>query len=237
MVFINSENRHNYEAKFIVAEDLILKWKRRMLTTLGRISIAKALLLFKYVYCFTCIDATENMIKKIQVQLDNFIRRDTRRNWIGEELLYTSKDIGGLGFFRLTDFIDVIKITWVRRYRLGTSDHWCDLIDQSLNLNERNRKKLWRMGDQSFQNLFDAKLFGLSSISKLHARFSREFPQQVELRESSWISQTFFANKNIVTKIPDRRARGFKLLPVSQTYRNLPPNTTINLNGMMEDDS
>ena len=28
----------------IVAEDLILKWKRRMLTTLGRINIAKALI-------------------------------------------------------------------------------------------------------------------------------------------------------------------------------------------------
>ena len=72
--------RQNYEAKFLVAEDLILKRKRRMLTTLGRISIAKALILSQYVYCFTCIDASENMIKKIQAQLDNFIRGDTRRN-------------------------------------------------------------------------------------------------------------------------------------------------------------
>ena len=62
------------------------------------------------------------------------------RNWIGKDLLYTSKAKGGLGFFQLTDFIDAIKITWVRRYGLGTSDHWCDLIDQSLNLNEWNRK-------------------------------------------------------------------------------------------------
>ena len=80
---------------------MILNWKRRMLTTLGRISIAKARLLSQYVYCFTCIDTSENMIKKIQAQLDNF---DTRRNWISEDLLYTSKDRGGLGFFTLTDF-------------------------------------------------------------------------------------------------------------------------------------
>ena len=101
--------KQNYEAKFLVAEDLILKWKRSMLTTLGRISIAKALILSQYVYCFTCIDATENMIKKIQVQLNSFIRGDTKRNWISDDLLYTSKDKGGLGFFNLTDFIDAIK--------------------------------------------------------------------------------------------------------------------------------
>ena len=71
----------------------------------GRISIAKALILFQYVYCFTCIDATENMVKKIQDQLDIFIRGDTKRNWISEDFLYTSKDEGGLGFFLLTDFM------------------------------------------------------------------------------------------------------------------------------------
>ena len=83
---------HNYETKRLVAEDLILKWKRRMLTTLGRISIAKALLLSQYVYCFTCIDAPDTMIKKIQEQLDKFIRGDTRRNWIGADLPYTTKE-------------------------------------------------------------------------------------------------------------------------------------------------
>ena len=98
------KERWNYASDNLVAEDLILKWKRRMFTTLGRISIAKALLLSQYVYCFTCIDASENMIKKIQAQLDNFIRGDTRRNWISEDLLFTSKERGGLGFFKLTDF-------------------------------------------------------------------------------------------------------------------------------------
>ena len=83
-------------AKFLVAEYLILEWKRRMLTTLGRVSIAKALILSQYVYSFTCIYATESMVKKIQDQLDYFIRGNTKRNWIGEDLLYTAKDKGGI---------------------------------------------------------------------------------------------------------------------------------------------
>ena len=148
-----------------------------MLTTLGRVSIAKALILSQYVYCFTCIDATENMVKKIQEQHENFIRGDTKRNWISEDFLYTSKDKRGLWFFKLTDFIDAIKITWIRRYGMGTKDHWCDLMDFQLNLTEWNRKKVWRMGDLCFQNLIDAKLFGLSSIANFFSKLTREFPQ------------------------------------------------------------
>ena len=113
-----------------------------MLTTMGRVSIAKALLLIQYVYFFTCIDATDSMIKKIQQQLDNFIRGNTRRKWMKEDLLYTSKEKGGIGFFKLTEFIDAIKITWIRRYGMGTSDHWCDIIDNKIGLNEWNRKNV-----------------------------------------------------------------------------------------------
>ena len=117
------------------------------------------------------------------------------------DLLYTSKDKGGLEFFKLTDFIDAIKITWVRRYGMGTKDHWCDLMDYQLNLTEWNRKKVWRMGDQCFQKLIDAKLFGLSSIAESFSKLTREFPQPVEARENSWICQPFFSNSNIITKV------------------------------------
>ena len=93
------------------------------------------------------------MVKEIQVQLNSFIRGDTKRNWISDDLLYTSKDKGGLGFFNLPDFIDAIKITWIQRNGMGTKDHWCDFMDFQLNLAEWDRKKVWRMGDLCFKNL------------------------------------------------------------------------------------
>ena len=37
-----------------------------------------------------------------------------------------------------------------------------------------------------------------------------------------------------MTKVQNRRGRGFKLLPVLQTYLNLPPNLTINLNELYD---
>jgi hypothetical protein len=54
----------NYDTKFLVVEDLILKLKKRLLTTMGRISIAKALLLSQYIYCFSCIDISDDMVRR-----------------------------------------------------------------------------------------------------------------------------------------------------------------------------
>jgi hypothetical protein len=102
-----------------------------------------------------------------------------------------------IGFFKLTEFIDAIKITWIRT---GTSDHWCDIIDNKLGLNEWNRKKVWKMGDQSFDNLINSRLHGLSSITKAYSRFVMKFPQPVVARDYSWFCQPIFKNSNIKTK-------------------------------------
>ena len=80
----------------------------------------------------------------------------------------------------------------------------------------------------SFQKLIDAKRHGQISIAGAYAKFTRNFPQPVEAKENSWFCQPMFSNTNIKTKVPNRRGRGFKM--VSQTYLNLPPNTTININ-------
>ena len=73
-----------------------------------------------------------------------------RRFWISHDLMYTPKEKGGVGFFNLTDFIAGLRITWVRRYGQGTSDHWCDILDQKLGLNEWNRQKTLENGRQHF---------------------------------------------------------------------------------------
>ena len=59
------------------------------------------------------------------------------------------------------------------------------------------------MGDQCFKNIIHAKLFGLSSIAKSFPKLTREFLQQVEARENYWVSQPFFRNSNIITKVEE----------------------------------
>lgn len=219
----------NYNTKFLIVEDIIEKWKRRKLTTPGRIAVAKALLLSQYVYSFTCIDISKNMIKDIQNQLDNFIRGETKRKWISEDLMYTPKEKGGIGFFKLEDFISGLKITWMRRYGKGTSDHWANLLDAKLGLTEWTRKKAWKMGDIHINDLATCKLQGLSGIAAAYQKLQKCFPQPVEEDDNSWFCQPFFRNSNIVTKVHNRNRRGFKMLPIDPTQLGLPKNLTINL--------
>ena len=229
-----SKLQQNYERKFLVVEDIILKWNRRQLTTPRRLSVAKAMLLSQYVYCFTCLDISKNMIKKIQDQLDGFIKGDTKRSWISQDLMYTPKEKGGVGFFNLTDFIDGLRITWVRRYGQGTSDHWCDILDIHLGLNEWNRAKIWKMGDKCFDTIVNSNLHGLSRIMQAYQRMVKAFPEPVEVKTNSRFCQPLFRNSILLTKVQNRNRRGFKMLPVEPEYYGLPPNLTINLNELYE---
>ena len=77
----------NYEEKFNKVDDLIIKWKKRMLTLPGRVMIAKCILLSQYIYLFQTIEMKYTMLEKIQVQLNDFIRGDTTRKWISREFI------------------------------------------------------------------------------------------------------------------------------------------------------
>ena len=158
------------------------------------------------------------MTKKIQNQLDNYIRGNSKRIWIKEDLLYTSKEKGGIGFLNLTKFIDAIRITWIRRYEKGTSDHWCDILGNKLGLNEWNREKVWKMGNQCFDEVSKMKLHGLSSIVASCQKFVKAFPQPVEKNDNTWFCQALFRNSNIKTKIPNRRGTEWKIRWIDPEY-------------------
>ena len=148
--------------------------------------------------------------------------------------MYTPKEKGGVGFFNLTDFIDGLRITWARRYGQGTSDHWCDILDIHLGLNEWNRAKIWKMGDKCFDKIVNSNLHGLSRIMQAYQRMVKAFPEPVEAKTNSWFCQPLFRNSNLLTKVQNRNRRGFKMLPVEPEYYGLPPNLTINPNELYE---
>ena len=59
----------NYDERYNKVEDLIEKWKKRMLTLSGRLMIAKCILFSQYIYPFQTIEIGEKMLEKIQLQL------------------------------------------------------------------------------------------------------------------------------------------------------------------------
>ena len=109
-----------------------------------------------------------------------------------------------MGFFNLTDFIDGLRITWVRRYGQGTSDHWCDILDQKLGLNEWNRSKIWKMGDKCFDTIINSNLHGLSKIMQAYQRMVKAFPEPVEAKNQQLVLST----TQPVDKGPKQKQKG-----------------------------
>ena len=98
--------------------------ERRNLTLRGRVAIAKCLLLSQFVYLLTVLDATTSSIcQRIQILLNNYILGDTKRHWLGEDYMYTRKSLGGLGFIKITTFVQGLKCAWMKRYICGEKYH------------------------------------------------------------------------------------------------------------------
>ena len=101
---------------------MIEKWKRSNLTLRGRVAIAQ------FVYLLTVLDATtSSFCQRIQTLLNNNILGDTKRQWLGEEYMYTRKSLGGLGFIKMTTFVQGLKCAWMKTYICGEKDHWAHM--------------------------------------------------------------------------------------------------------------
>ena len=77
---------------------------------MGRMTVAKALLLSQYTYIATVLDLSMKEIEYIQSILDNFILYNSflnhghkSRYWINQDILYGNKNLGGLNAIRVRE--------------------------------------------------------------------------------------------------------------------------------------
>ena len=124
-------------------------------------------------------------------------------------MINTPKSKGGLGLFNIRKFTMSLKAAFILRYVRGTEDHWCDRIDQALELDTINRKDVLSWGDMRFDKIIKEKLVCISSIFTAWKALMKHFPTGAETRENSSICQALFHNSNITTKIPTNNAIGF----------------------------
>ena len=213
----------NFEVKILKVESLIVKWKKRNLTVSGRVAIAKAILLSQFVYLLTILDTTTSSIcDRIQTLLNNFILGDTKRKWMSEDYIYTRKSQGGLGFIRLSTFVQGLKCAWMKRYICGANDHWAHMLDIRFGVTDEHRAKITLMGNRKLLELSKPKLRCLSEYIEAFSNLTKLFPTDVSTGDNSWISQATFQNGNILCKFPHRNREGNSVGPLVQTYYSLP---------------
>jgi hypothetical protein len=111
----------NFENIHVCIKKIISYWKRYNLTLPGRINIAKSLLvsLINYLGCF--IMPHGNTLNGIQKSIDDFIIDKLR---VARNRLYLPVDAGGLGCFKLDEFLTAQQCVWVIRAARSGRDNW-----------------------------------------------------------------------------------------------------------------
>ncbi len=96
-------------------------WKRYNLTLPGRINVAKSLLvsLINYLGCFMMPEG--NTLNSIQKSIDDYIIDKLR---VARNRLYLHVDAGGVGCFKLDEFLTAQQCVWVIRAARSCRDNW-----------------------------------------------------------------------------------------------------------------
>ena len=123
---------------------IIRNWSPYKLSLRGRLTVAKTCLVSQTTYISTVLSPTEKKLDSIQQTINNFVQDIAidKKNWINTNQMYAPTKHGGLGMVKLEDFTQAIKVSWVRRYAIQTTnDHWSLAQKDSTKLSRRKSRE------------------------------------------------------------------------------------------------
>jgi hypothetical protein len=102
-------------------KNIIRFWNRFRLSLVGRINVAKTLLISQLNYFVSIIPVPEAILQEISHVINNFIKGSLK---INREAIALDVDKGGLGFFDLKNFISSLQCSWAKKASNSTIDNW-----------------------------------------------------------------------------------------------------------------
>ena len=106
----------NYPPALEKSKKILLNWKRRTLSPLGKITVLKTYILSQFIHLFTTLPSpSKEFIKTMNTIFFNFIW-DNKPDKV--KRIYITQDYqdGGLKMINLEKFIMSIKLTWIRKF-------------------------------------------------------------------------------------------------------------------------
>ena len=133
----NMENL-NFKEKIDNVNKEITSWKKRNLTTLGKITVVKTLLLPKFTHLFTSLPKpSHETIKKLESIFFNFIWND-KRDRVARKILCQDKAKGGCRMVKIDTYIKGLKLTWMRRiFQRNQNYKWVQLFFDITDIEEK----------------------------------------------------------------------------------------------------
>ena len=105
----------NYEGKLTMVKRLLMQWRKRQLTPLGKIIVIKTLVIPKLVYLFINLpDPPSTFLKNLETELFQFLWEHKPAK-IKKSVICKSYEEGGLAMCDLHSFLSAMKLNWIPR--------------------------------------------------------------------------------------------------------------------------
>lgn len=148
-VNLNEMVELNYPSKFLEVTRLIKQWKLRNLTTVGRLTVIKTLIIPKLNHLILTIpkpsvEYLQQFEKEIYIFLWGGKVHKVKKNIIIQDYRY-----GGLKMIDYMEFVCALKSTWIRRL-IHSNTKWVKLFESELGL---KIETLWEKGSDFITNI------------------------------------------------------------------------------------
>ena len=131
-IYLNSnleDLEYNWQKALSSARKEAYRWAPVRTTYFGRANIAKTCLISKFTHIAAVIAPPKPaLMKEIEKFLTSFINA-SKRATIPKDIIFSSKQNGGLGLPNLTDFFNSMGMTWFRRTSTSSS-FWLTLLNE-----------------------------------------------------------------------------------------------------------
>ena len=177
----------NYDRIFDKLKRQMISWSKRNITPLGRITVAKSLLLPQFNHLFLSIPSpSAQLMKNIKVKFFQFVWNG-KPDKISREQILGSYEEGGLKMIDLDCFNKALKLTWLRRILLRK----CDDVESLLGFFLGQPFHLF-YGDEYFYNISEkiSNPFWKEIFSMLFLIFKKS-------ENINWLAQPLWKNSKI----------------------------------------
>jgi hypothetical protein len=141
---------------------LVGSWERYNLSLMGRICVAKTMLISQIGYIGCIVTPTLDQLRTMQSLIDGYV---TRGIVIANDRLYRRPNEGGLGLIDLAQYITALQCRWIKRCYTSVNDPWrwrvaeaCDFYLEDLKLPSFFRSNPGRRGAAT--GILDRNFFG-----------------------------------------------------------------------------
>ena len=117
----------NFVDKLNEVRKLVYSWSRRKITTLGKITVVKNIILPRLTYLFLSLPKPcDGEIKQLELLFFNYIWHG-KKDRVARKTIIQNYDQGGLKMVHIESFIKNLKLSWLQRLRSSNSS-WTKLF-------------------------------------------------------------------------------------------------------------